>query len=264
MADAKRKVAMCLMAHPDDCEFMVAGTLALLAKKGWEIHIVSSTPGDCGSMELGPEQIAAVRRAENAKSAALIGATYHCLELRDLYVTYDKDSIRRAMSVTRAIGPTLMFTHPPQDYMLDHEVTHQLARTASIGSFVPNTVNGPVQPGAATPHLYYADPAGTLDYWGNRPPASTYVDITAAMGTKEEMLKAHASQRSWLQAHYRVDEYVLLMQRGSQVRGEEIGVRYAEGFRQHRGQGYPQDDVLAAELGGLVHAGNQASGPSGQ
>jgi LmbE family N-acetylglucosaminyl deacetylase len=252
MAKLKRKVAMCFMAHPDDCEFMVAGTMALLARRGWECHIVSSTPGDCGSMELGPEQIGAVRKEENRKSAALIGATYHCLELRDLYVTYDKDSIRRAISLTRAIGPTLMFTHPPQDYMLDHEVTHQLARNASIGYFVPNTVTGPIPPNSGMPHLYYADPAGTLDYWGNRPVAETYVDISKVMSVKERMLKAHASQRRWLQAHYGIDEYTRLMKAGSSTRGEEVGVRYAEAFRQHRGQGYPKEDILREELGDLV------------
>jgi LmbE family N-acetylglucosaminyl deacetylase len=254
MAKSKRKVAMCLMAHPDDCEFMVAGTMALLAKRGWECHIVSSTPGDCGSMEKGPEEIGNIRREENRRAAAIIGATYHCLELRDLYVTYDHDSIRRALNVTRDIAPSLMFTHPPLDYMGDHEITSMLARAASIGYFVPNCANGPIKPGSATPHLYYADPAGTLDYYGNRPTAETYVDISKVMSTKEKMLKAHASQRSWLQAHYGIDEYTRLMKNGSAVRGEEVGLKYAEAFRQHRGQGYPKDDMLREELGELVKA----------
>lgn len=243
---------MCIMAHPDDCEFMVAGTLAHLAKKGWEIHIVTSGPGDCGSMELGPEQIGAVRRAENIKAAAIIGATYHCLEFRDLYITFDKDSIRRVASLTRAIGPTLMFTHCLQDYMGDHEETAKLARSASIGSFIPNACTGPIIPGAGVPHFYYADPAGIVDYFGNPAIATTFVDITKTMNTKEKMLKAHASQRDWLRAHYGVDEYTAMMKRGAVTRGKDIGVKYAEGFRQHKGQGYPQDCILTKELGDLV------------
>lgn len=254
MAKSKafRKVAMCMMAHPDDCEFMVAGTLAHLAKKGWEIHIVSSTPGDCGSSTLSQEAISKIRRAENTASTKLIGGHYHCLELRDLYVTYDQDSIRRAISLTRMIAPTLMFTHSLQDYMGDHEVSAQLARAASIGSFVPNTCGGAITPGAAMPYFYYADPAGVVDYFGNRPVATTYVNISATMPTKEKMLKAHASQREWLMAHYGVDEYTRLMKAGSAARGEEIGTKYAEGFRQHKGQGYPQDCILKKELGDLV------------
>lgn len=247
-----RKVAMCVMAHPDDCEFQVAGTLAHLAQKGWEIHIVSSTPGDCGSMELGNEQIGKVRKAENAKAAAIIGATYHCLEFRDLYITFDKESIRRVTSLTRSIGPSLMFTHCLQDYMGDHEETAKLTRSASIGSFIPNAVNGPIATGAGVPHFYYADPAGSVDYFGNPAIATTFVDITKTMKTKEKMLKTHASQRDWLRAHYGVDEYTAMMKRGAVSRGKDIGVKFAEGFRQHKGQGYPQDCILSRELGDLV------------
>src|SRR5689334_6475174 len=125
-----RPVALCLMAHPDDCEFLAAGTLALLAQRGWEVHIASSTPGDGGSVDKNPVDIARVRRQENVESARLIGATYHCLELRDIHVTFDADSIRRAINLVRAVAPTLMITHALQDYMMDHEVTAQLARAA--------------------------------------------------------------------------------------------------------------------------------------
>jgi LmbE family N-acetylglucosaminyl deacetylase len=256
---AQRKVAMCLMAHPDDCEFMVAGTLALLAKRGWEVHIVSSTPGDCGSAEKGPEEISRIRRQENINAAAIIGATYHCLELRDVHIVFDKDSIQRVLKLTRSIAPTLMFTHSLQCYMGDHEETAKLARTASIGSFIPNACSGPIIPGAGVPHFYYADPAGAVDYFGNRAIATTLVDISSTIKTKEKMLKAHASQRSWLQAHYGVDEYIHMMKRTSASRGEEIGVKFAEGFRQHRGQGYPTDCILTRELGDLVVTREAAS-----
>ena len=38
-----RKV-LSILAHPDDAEFMCAGTLALLKQKGWEVHIATMTP----------------------------------------------------------------------------------------------------------------------------------------------------------------------------------------------------------------------------
>src|SRR5688572_13978770 len=141
-----RKVAACFMAHPDDCEFLAAGTMALLARRGWELHIVTCTPGDCGSAELGPEEISRVRRAEAARAAAVIGATYHCLELRDLNITFDRDAISRTVRLARDIAPSLMFTHALQDYMPDHEVAAQLARTASVSWFVPNAAAGPIPP----------------------------------------------------------------------------------------------------------------------
>jgi len=40
-----KKRVLAIFAHPDDVELMCAGTLSLLKKKGWEIHIATMTPG---------------------------------------------------------------------------------------------------------------------------------------------------------------------------------------------------------------------------
>ena len=45
------KTVLCLEAHPDDAEFLCAGTLALLRERGWQVHIASVTPGDCGTVQ---------------------------------------------------------------------------------------------------------------------------------------------------------------------------------------------------------------------
>lgn len=248
-----RQVALCLMAHPDDCEFLAAGTLALLAEREWEIHIASSTPGDGGSATKNPIEIATIRREENVQSANIIGATYHCLELRDCHVTFDAESIRRAINLVRAIAPTLMFTHSQQDYMMDHEVTAQLARSASNGCIVPNCGNGPVLPGSRIPHLYYSDPVGIIDHDGLPANASVVVNITSVYEKKLAMICAHASQRDWLRAHYGVDEYTRMLDEWSARRGMTIGVPRAEGFRQHRGYGYPTNCLLSEMLGNLAH-----------
>ncbi len=55
---------LAIHAHPDDVEILAGGTLALLAKRGHEITVATFTAGDCGSQDLGPEEIAAVRRRE--------------------------------------------------------------------------------------------------------------------------------------------------------------------------------------------------------
>ena len=259
MAAGKRKVAMSLMAHPDDAEILAGGTLALLAEKGWEIHIVSMTPGDCGTADLGPEQIARIRRGEAAAAAGVIGAQYHCLEARDLYVTFDQATLRRAMSVTRHISPTLVFTHSLNCYMMDHEVSAQIARSVSFGFAIPNTTTGPIAVGAEVPHLYYADAIEGTDAYGQPIDPSTYVDISRSMETKTRMLKAHASQRQWLLKHHGMDHYVQVMRDWSAKRGAQAGVQYAEGFRQHRGHPYPSACVLAAELGSLVTRASQAT-----
>ena len=62
------------------------------------------------------------------------------------------------------------------------------------------------------------------------------------------MLCCHASQRNWLMTHHGIDEYVLSMKRFAGERGKLAGCEYAEGFRQHLGHGYPQDNILKREL----------------
>jgi LmbE family N-acetylglucosaminyl deacetylase len=61
-----RKV-LAVFAHPDDAEFMCAGTLALLRNKGWRISMATLTPGDCGTKELSREEISRIRRNEAPK-----------------------------------------------------------------------------------------------------------------------------------------------------------------------------------------------------
>ena len=43
---SERNVVLSLAAHPDDAEFFCAGTLALLAERGWSVHIATMTAGD--------------------------------------------------------------------------------------------------------------------------------------------------------------------------------------------------------------------------
>jgi LmbE family N-acetylglucosaminyl deacetylase len=102
------------------------------------------------------------------------------------------------------------------------------------------------------PYLYYADPIEGVDVYGERIAPSTYVSIGETMATKTRALKAHASQRQWLMKHHGMDQYVQSMKDWGALRGKEVGVKYAEGFRQHKGHPYPHDCILKRELGELV------------
>src|SRR3954462_4305919 len=123
-----RAVCLTLLAHPDDAEILCGGTLIRLARLGWEIHIATATPGDCGAMTQARWEIGATRTSEAKRAAALIGATYHCLDERDGLVIYDQAASRKAIDLFRRVAPTLVITHPVKDYMMDHEQVHLLAR----------------------------------------------------------------------------------------------------------------------------------------
>jgi LmbE family N-acetylglucosaminyl deacetylase len=239
-----RKVALSFLAHPDDAEILCAGTLIRLAESGWEVHIATATAGDCGTMTQTPWAISAARTEEAASAAALIGATYHCLGERDLLVVFDKPSIARSVDLFRRVAPTLVFTHAPRDYMMDHEVVSQLARAASFGYGAPNISAFPLREGSGIPHLYYCDPIEGIDPLGREVTPTTLIDITGQLDRKSQMLACHASQREWLRSHHGMDEYLEAMRRHSAWRGGQAGVVAAEAFIQHRGHAYPRNDLL--------------------
>jgi LmbE family N-acetylglucosaminyl deacetylase len=245
-------VVLSVLAHPDDAEFLCAGTLARLTREHrWEVHIVSMTPGDCGSADRGPEEIAAIRRQEGARAAAILGATYHCVEERDLLIVYGERPLERVVRLMRAVRPAILLTHSPSDYMLDHEQTSTIARAAAFAAPVPNFLRDRDlgRPLDHIPHLYYCDPIEGKDPLGRNVEPAFQIDVSGVIDVKAEMLVAHASQRDWLLKHHGMDQYVQSMRDWSAHRGRPAGVAYAEGFRQHLGHSYPQDNLLGTMLG---------------
>jgi len=243
---------LAIHAHPDDVEFQCAGTLARLKQAGASITIATMTPGDCGSMELAPEEIAGLRRAEAQKSAALIEADYFCLEFRDLCIVLDNPSRQRVTEFLRRARPDVVITAPAVDYMSDHELTSHLVRDACFNALVPNYATiaegAPAAPLDRIPYLYYVDPVEGSDHFGNRIEPGFIVDITATFELKQQMLACHASQRSWLLEQHGMDEYLASCERWSAARGKEIGAAYGEGFTQHAGHPYPTRNYLAELL----------------
>ena len=245
------KIVLGIFAHPDDAEIVCAGTLSLLKKTGWSVHIATLAPGDKGTAEYNRADITRIRKAEAAEAAKLLDASYHCLDFEDVYIIYDRESVNKTTSLIRKIRPSLVFTHSPNDYMVDHEMTSKIVQTACFSTGIKNLeiTETPYEP---VPFLYYCDSMEAKDILGRPIHASMFADISTEMQNKEKMLACHASQRNWLLTHHKMDEYILSMKRFGEQRGKEIMTRYAEGFRQHLGHGYPQHNALKEILGDLL------------
>ncbi len=246
---------LALFAHPDDAEFLAAGTLALLASHGGKITIATMSAGDCGSSILPAGKIAHLRRREAANSARLIGADYTCLGEKDLEVFYAQRALRKVMDLVRRADPSLVFTHSPVDYMQDHEITSRLCQTACFGAMAPNyrtAARRPAKPLRTVPHLYYAQPFGGKDILGGKMRSSVFVNISAVLARKQEMLACHESQRAFLRAQQDIPDPIVLMRQMAVLAGRESGFEGAEGFRQHLGQGFPQTSLLGEYLGDCV------------
>ncbi len=244
----ENKTVLACFAHPDDAEILCGGTLVRLADAGWEVHVATLAPGDCGTMTENRWDISSIRTREAQAAAAMIGAAYHCLDERDGLIVYDKTTVQKAVDLFRRVNPALVFTHAPRDYMVDHEMASLVVRGASFLFGAPNASAFPLKPGAAVPYFYYCDPVGGIDPLGHPVQPTTYVDISRTLEKKAAMLACHASQREWLRAHHGVDEYIDAMRRLARQRGGDTDVEAAEGFVQHRGHPYPTDDLLGAHF----------------
>jgi len=255
------KTILALCAHPDDAEFRCGGTLLLLAKRGWRVHIATAGAGDCGTAEESPNAISQRRRKEAQDAAAKLGGTFHCLEGNDLRI-FDNDELRAAaVALMRAVDPDCVITHYPIDYMPDHDATSAIARAVVFTAAMPNYTVGPAVSLPPTrkgvvPLYYFNGPLGMVDWFGNPTPrAHFYVDIASVEEEKAELLACHVSQREWLRRHHGVDQYINEMRHWDEQIGAAIGVAYAEGFFCHRGHGFSQAPLIQEALVDLVRGG---------
>jgi LmbE family N-acetylglucosaminyl deacetylase len=241
---------LAIHAHPDDVEILAAGTVLHLIKGGHRVTIATMTPGDCGTVEYPPDEIARIRRGEAAASAKLAGADYVCAEFRDLAVFNDDASRRRVTELLRRVQPDIVITASPVDYHCDHEATSVLVRDACFGAPAPNyQTGGDAPPLKAIPHLYFCDPDEGRDRDGNEVRPQFVVDVARFMDRKADMLARHESQRNWLKKHHGMDNYIDTMREWTQDRGRLAGFAFGEGFRQYLCHPYPRTLLLQELLG---------------
>ena len=86
---SKQTVALAVAAHPDDIEFMMAGTLLLLKEAGAGIHMWNLSNGYCGSDTLSGEEISRLRWQEAQKSADIAGAVMYPPITEDIVILYE-------------------------------------------------------------------------------------------------------------------------------------------------------------------------------
>ena len=240
-----RSTALAIFAHPDDIEYFGAGTLILLKKAGFETHYFNLSTGNCGSVEMGAEETRRVRLAEAQSAASILGAHFHHPICDDLEIFYDLPTLRLVAGVVRQVKPSIILTHPPQDYMEDHTNTCRLAVTAGFTHGMPNFVTTPpsddIYPDDV--FIYHSIPHGLCDPL--RVPASveSFVDTSSVFATQREALAAHASQRDWLDKSQGTDSYLKVLDDISLKVGRLSGrFRQAEGWRRHLHLGFSTRD----------------------
>ena len=211
--------------HPDDIEFLCAGTLAKYAQAGHTVALAISTNGEVGSSTLGKAEIAAIRQREARASAAVIGAEFFWMGYPDEFLFNTAEVRLHYIEVIRQFRPDVIICPDKDaDYHPDHTTTGQIIWDTHVMATVPNIATS-TPPCLKIPEIFFMDTVSAVNFH-----PEFYVDITAQWEAKAAMIACHKSQESWMIDQYGVS-CVEFGQTQSRLRGFQAGCRYAECFR---------------------------------
>jgi len=223
--------ALVIVAHPDDADFGIAGTVARWIKAGTVARMVCCTSGDAGADDatIDPLALAVTREAEQRAAAAVVGYEgVVFLHRPDGALENDLALREQLVRIIRQFQPDAVMAMDPTvvihaDGFVQH-VDHRNAGMAAIDAVYPAARNA-----MAFPHLVTSEGLAPWDvnqlylFFTDTP--NVWVDITETIETKIAALREHTSQ-------LRKPEELEAMLRGwARENGERIGSAAAERFR---------------------------------
>lgn len=128
---------MCIGAHPDDGDGRAGGLAARYVERDGQALFVSVTNGNAGHHEMAPDALAARRKAEARRAAAVIGAEYVVLDHDDGRLMPSVEVREELIGLIRSFRPDLLLALRPVDYHADHRAAGQLVVDASYLLTVP-------------------------------------------------------------------------------------------------------------------------------
>lgn len=220
-----------IVAHPDDADFGVAGTLSRWVRAGTVARLVCCTSGDAGSDDAHADPLELARRRETEQRAAAAVVGYEAVDFlhrpdgaldNDLALREQLVRIIRRFRPDAVVGmdPTVIIH---QSGFVQH-VDHRQAALAAIDAVYPAARNAMAFPRLVIdeglePHsvqqLYL--------FFTDRPNA--WVDVTDTIEVKLAALREHGSQ------HRKPDELEQMLRGWAREDGRRIGVDAAESFR---------------------------------
>ncbi len=118
---------LAIMAHPDDAELLVGGTLAKAVALGHSVGILDLTGGERGSFgDVG------TRAKEAANAARVMGASRHNAGLPDGALENSPAARATVSEIIRSLTPSTVILHWPDARHPDHRIAAELGRDASF------------------------------------------------------------------------------------------------------------------------------------
>lgn len=195
------KSMLCVQPHPDDNEVGAGATIARLAASGCKITYLTVTDGSMGTMDPGrdPAELAAVRRDEAEKSAALLGvAETVYLDFKDGGYADEKLLCQEIVSVIRKVRPEIVMTVDPflpYEAHPDHRRVGMAVAEACLFSPFPGFGSGEGQAEQSGPWAVKGIAFHSTAY------PNTFINADETWEKKMQAISLHASQFSpeWLQ-----------------------------------------------------------------
>ena len=229
--DDRPERALVIVAHPDDADFGVAGTIARWVRAGTVARMVCCTSGDAGADDatIDPLALARTREAEQRAAARVVGyEAVDFLHRPDGALENDLALREQLVRIIRQFRPDAVVAMDPtviiHEYGFVQHVDHRNAGLAAVDAVYPAARNA-----MAFPHLVTSEGLAPWEvnqlylFFTDKPNA--WVDIADTIETKIAALREHASQ-------LRKPEELEGMLRGWAAEGGgRIGTTAAESFR---------------------------------
>ncbi len=221
--------AMVVVAHPDDAEFMVAGTDSQV-DKGRAAKSPTSiiTKGDKGSEdpEMTSERLTTIREAEQRAAGAVLGVkNYEFMGYPDGYLQHTLDLRRDVTRLIRKYRPHVLLTFDPTNrFFSDNYVNHPDHRVA--GDVALDATFPTARDRLTFPELLMDgyEPWKVRQVWlSGAEKTNVWVDISDTIHLKKEALLKHPSQLG-----PEIVEFADEMAKGS---GAAQNLPFAEAFR---------------------------------
>lgn len=205
-------------AHPDDAEIGCGGTIAHYKKRGKKVGVLDLSNGEptpFGSVE--------IRMTELKVASEILQLDVRVtLDMTNRYIENTKENRIKVSDVIRKYKPSIIITHPSNDWHPDHIASHQIVNAAKFQAKLTKTESQ--YPEYYPKYLLYFDHSHLKDI--NRK-LDFLIDISDSLEDKINALKAYKSQFIDNKKHLRIFDYI--RERAGYL-GYQIGVKYAEGF----------------------------------
>ena len=200
LSEPPGRVLVCV-AHPDDIDFGVAGTVARLTDAGSEVVYGLATSGEAGPPEdMERDELVATREREQRAAAAVVGVTdVRFLGLPDGHLVADLATRKVVSRLIRDVRPDLVITQSPErrwESVYASHPDHLAFAEATVSAVYPDSRNPYAHPELLAERM---DPHTVPELWvTGLHPADLFVDITPVIATKTKALCSHQSQVGWI------------------------------------------------------------------